>query len=656
MNALDPLFNPRGIAVVGASAEPSRPGAQTLATLKEQGYRGDVYPVNPKYSDLQGYRCYARIADIEGACDLAVIALPAPAVPAMIGQCAGRGIRFAVVLGGGFRESGAEGAKIEAAMLDIARRQGVRLIGPNCLGLVNVHARAYAAWGSLTRPPHVTPGPVSAVLQSASFGVSTIIQCAAAGVGFRYIVTSGNEADITAPELIDAYVDDHETHAILAYLEGVADGRAFMAAARRALVAHKPLVVIKAGNTTEGKRAAASHTANLTGNYDVYRAAFHQCGVIEAHDVDEAVDALRCAVNGRIPKGRRVAVMGGSGGAAAMFSDEADAAGLVLPSFTPNTLEVLKASLPPLSSLENPLDYTAGYPRAQQGLDFERAFAAALDDPQIDQLAVMFAAAGRKQLQYGGEVLAKVAASREKPIMVFSAMTDELAPEGLAMLRAAGIPVFSSAKRVAATMAKLALYAEALERASRSAEVPPAAESAPLKLPRGAATLSEHDSKRLIAKAGVPVTSDSLLPLDPDAKACAALRFPLALKIVSPDITHKTDVGGVRLGIRSAQELRVAASEIIASARRAMPQAHLTGLLTSEMVSDAVETIVGVINDPGFGPVVVFGLGGILTEALHDVAYRVAPFGLDDARAMLNELRARSIFAGLRGQAPRDVD
>jgi acetyltransferase len=656
MNAFERLLNPRGIAVVGASADPARPGGQTIRALQQYGYRGGVYPVNPKYPELGGYQCHASLAGIEGECDLAVIALPATQVPATIEQCAGHGIRYAVVLGGGFREAGDAGAKIERSMLDTAHKHGVRLIGPNCLGLVNVHTRAYAAWGSLTRPPLLEPGPVSAVLQSASLGVSILVQCAAAGIGFRYAITSGNEADISAPELIDAYVDDPETRVILSYLEGVTDGRALMAAARRALAAGKPLIILKAGNTEQGKRAAESHTANLTGNYDIYRAAFRQCGVVEVQDVHEAVDMARCLVSGRLPKGRKVVVMGGSGGAAAMFSDQADEVGLMLPPFAPATMAVLKASLPALSSLKNPIDYTAGFPRQQPGLDFQRAFEAAIDDPNIDQLAVMFAAAGRSQLQYGGELLSKVAAGSGKPMLVFSAMTVELAPEGLEILQRAGIPVLPSPKRVAAAMAKLADYSEARERVQRPGTEMALGDIAPLTLPPGAVTLNEHESKQLIAAAGVPVTQDRLLPLEPGADACADLSFPLALKIVSPDIAHKTDSGGVRLNIGDTAELAAAAADIVANARRAVPQACLTGLLASEMVSDGIETIVGVINDPGFGPVVAFGLGGIYTEILHDVAYRVAPFGLEDARAMLDELRSRAIFGGVRGRPALDVD
>ena len=653
MNVFERLFNPRGIAVIGASADAARPGGQTVHALQREGFRGGVYPVNPKYPEIAGYACHQSLERIEGDCDLAVIALPAGQVPTAIGQCADRGIGYAVVLSGGFREAGEEGVAIENDMLTVARARGVRIVGPNCLGFVNVHARAYAAFGSLTRPPRFAAGGVSAVLQSASLGTSLLIQCAAAGAGFRYIVTSGNEADIHMPEWLEACVDDPETRIILAYLEGVGDGPAFMRAARRALAAGKPVVLIKAGNTEQGRRAAASHTANLTGEYDVYRAAFRQCGVIEVADIPEAADMIACLGGGKLSAGRRVVVMGGSGGAAAMFSDHADQVGLTLPPLSAATTDELRGVLPALSSLKNPVDYTAGYPRAQKGLDFRRGFAAALADPGVDQMAVMFAAAGNQQLLHGAEVLADVVAASPKPVIAFSGMTDAIAAEGLAQLRAAGIPVLTSPKRVAAAMARLADYA-----AARARPVADAAPDTALQLPdlpAGAATLNELDSKALIAAAQVPVTRDRLLPLVPGA-AAADLPYPVALKIVSPDIAHKTDIGAVLLGITDEHALAAAAAEIVANARRAAPKARLDGLLASEMIRDGIEMIVGVVNDAAFGPVVAVGLGGVYTEILHDVAYRIAPFRLAEAHAMLDELKGRALLDGARGQSSRDVD
>jgi len=279
MGSFERLFNPRGVAIVGATEDTIRAGGQALEAITSHGYRGGIFPVNPNYDTMAGMRCYRSLDDITEPCDVAVVCIPAKLVPGIIEQCGAKGIPFAVVLGGGFRETGPEGIENEKRMLAAAKKGGVRIIGPNCLGLVNIHQNIYTGFGSITKPPTLKPGPVSAVIQSGGFGNSVVIQTGMQNVGFRYVVASGNESDIQAPELINAFVDDPETKVILAYLEGVADGRALMAAARRALAAGKPVIILKAGNTTQGLKAAASHTANLTSSYDVFRAAFKQCGV-----------------------------------------------------------------------------------------------------------------------------------------------------------------------------------------------------------------------------------------------------------------------------------------------------------------------------------------------------------------------------------------
>jgi len=656
MSAFERLFDPRGIAVVGASADPTRTGGQTLLALNTHGYAGGVYPVNPRYPELTGRKCYPSVAEIDQVCDVAVIALPAAQVPAVIAQCGARGIGFAVVLGGGFRETGAEGEKIEADMLAAARKHGVRIIGPNCLGVVNVPARAFAAFGSITRPPMLSPGPVSAVIQSGGLGNSMLIRCSAAGVGFRHLVSIGNEADIETPELIEAYVDDAETRVILTYIEGVNDGRALMRALRRACEAGKPVIVLKAGNTEQGKAAASSHTANLTGRYDIYRAAFRQCGAIEVEDLDEAADYALSLLPGRVARGRNVAAMGASGGAAAVFSDAADAYGLKLVPLAPETTAVLKEVLPPIASLKNPVDYTSGYPRPDTREEFQRAFDAVLADPGVHQLALLFATANQRQLMIAGELLANCVQRSDKPIFVFTVIPPEITPEGSATLARAQIPVLMSPRRIARAMGMLADYAARCERV-RVAFEPRAVEGLTLP-PRSdkPITLDEHSSKQLLAQAGIPITRDVVLPVDDIRSGLDALRYPIALKVVSADIPHKTDIGAVRLGIADAAQLEAAAAEILARARAAKPTAKITGLLASEMVDDGLEVIVGVINDPGFGPVVALGLGGVLAETLNDVTYRIAPFGPDEAAYMVQELRAHRIFEGVRGRKPRDVE
>ena len=651
------MFNPRGIAIVGASTEPTRPGAQTLFALKRLGYRGGIFPVNPRYPEIQETKCFASVDDISEACDVAVIALPAAQVAPVIEQCGRKGIGFAVVLGGGFREDGPQGVLLERNLLETARAGGVRIIGPNCLGFVNVQNRAYAGFGSITRPPDLKPGPVSAVIQSGGFGNSLIVQAALAGVGFQNLVASGNETDIKATELIRAFVDDPQTRIILAYLEGVSDGRAFMSAARYALAAGKPLVVLKAGNTEQGLLAAASHTACMTCSYDIYRAAFKQCGVIEAHDIEDTVDYLQCLATGRPGRGRSVAVMGGSGGASVNFSDAADHCDLALTPFGHATLAVLKDNLPSMGSTQNPIDYTANFVTEANTARLVKAMDAVLADPAIDQLGVLAATASGASFRIIAQSVAQALKKSDKPVMIFSSSQREMSIEALEILAAENVPVLRSPRRVAAAMGVLADYAASLQQRERLIAEYPVSERTLPKLPLGAVTMDEHAAKQLLSGFGVSVTHDTLLPVGIAAASLPrGMAFPVAMKIVSKDIAHKTDIGAVRLNIADDAQLAGAVTEVIANARKAAPGAQLSGVLVSEMVSDGMETIIGVVNDPLFGPVVAFGLGGIFAEVLHDTTYRIAPFGIDTAREMISELRAAALFSGVRGQPQRDID
>lgn len=652
MGPLERLLNPRGIAVVGASEEAGRPGAQCVQALRERGYAGGIYPVNPKYRELDGLRCYASVRDVPQPCDVAVIALPAALVPQVVADCGSHGVRFAVVLGGGFREGGEAGRALERSLLENARKHDVRLIGPNCLGLVNVHAAAFAAFGSLTRPPYLNKGQVSAVLQSGGFGNSLVFRCHDAGIGFRYVVTSGNESDISTPELIGAFADDPETKVILAYIEGVADGRAFMAAAVRAREAGKPLLVWKAGNTRQGLRAAASHTANMAGSYDIYRAAFRAAGIIEVQDMEEAADFVQALLGQRAASGRKVAVMGGSGGSAVVFSDAADDCGLTLAPLTETTMSVLRENLPSVASLENPVDFAAGFLGDRNAGKLERAIDAILADPGIDQFGMLFATVSAGNGVMMAQAMANAATRSRKPLLAFAAAPGEQARGMFAILKEAQIPVTRSVRRLARAMQ---LLAEVHDLRHRETEA--VAEAPPLPVPPArSGALDERSSKQWLQACGIPVSEDLLYPPAPISEHLArACRFPVALKILSADISHKSDVGGVALNLRTPAELAAASVTMLDAVSAAAPAAQLQGLLASPMISDGLETIVGIVNDPVFGPVVAFGLGGIHAETLKDVTYRLAPFGVATALRMIGELRAAALFRGRRGQRPRDV-
>ncbi|MBM3344496.1 MAG: acetate--CoA ligase family protein [Betaproteobacteria bacterium] len=539
-------------------------------------------------------------------------------------------------------------------MLAAAKKTGVRIIGPNCLGLVNVHARVFAGFGSITKPPMLKPGPVSAVIQSGGFGNSVVIQTGAARVGFRYVVASGNESNIQAPEMIDAFVDDPETKVILAYLEGIADGRALMAAARRALAAGKPVIVLKAGNSEQGMRAAASHTANLTSSYGIFRAALKQCGVIEVIDTHEAGDYAQCFASGRLAKGRNVVVMGGSGGSAVGFSDAADEMGLKLIPLSANTMKVLREELPNVASLENPVDYAAGFISDKNMPKYQRALDAVLADPDVHMVGMLFATTTGRTMYNGVEGTAQALKKTDKPILAFCSIPYETAREGFDLLEKAGIPMQPSPRRVAYAMGRIADYYDTLQRRERIVHPREPQPRALPPLPAGKVTLDEHESKNVLRAFDVPVANDVLVA--PGAALPAKVNFPVAVKIASRDIAHKSDIGGVRLNVQDNTQLEQAVAEVLANAKRAAPNAHIAGTLVSEMITDGLEVIVGAVHDACFGPVVAFGLGGILAETIRDVTYRVPPFDKIEALSMVRELRGARLFEGVRGQPPRDVD
>lgn len=655
MNPFERLFNPRGVAVIGATEEQSRPGGQAIFALTNYGYNGGIFPVNPKFLELRGHKCYASVAEIEGVIDIAVIALPAAAAVGMVAECGARGIPYAIVLGGGFREAGPEGAQRQAEMLAHARASGVRLLGPNCLGISNIHQRVFAAFGSLARPPLHKPGPVSMVMQSGGFGNSLGFRCAEAGIGFRLMIASGNEADLTAPELIEALADDPATEIIMAYLEGVADGRRLMAAAKRALAAGKPVLVWKAGKSRQGLRVAATHTGNMTGEYDVWRAAFQQCGIIEIHDTEQASDYIRALLTKRLPRGRNVAVVSPSGGSAVAFSDSADEYGLTLTPLREETTRVLREAIPNTVSLDNPIDLAANAISERNRPGFTTMIRTLLDDPDIHQLGVMFPTLLDTTMRVGASVVTQAAALSDKPVLVFSAMPHAIVPDGLAELERAGVPVFKSPTRMARAAALLADHATQRARVNSTsgAEALAIAQD----FPSRSGALNEAQSKALLKAAGIAVTQDLVLPSDGAITFDdVEIRFPVAVKVLAAQIAHKSDMGGVALNIQDMPALRTAAARVLANARQAYPELLLDGVLISPMVGDAIEVIVGVVNDSVFGPVVLLGIGGVLAEVVSDVTYRIAPFDQREARSMIDELRATRVFHGPRGRPVSDVD
>lgn len=647
------LFNPRGIAVIGASADLSRISGQPIAALKGAGYKGGLYLVNPKYQELHGLKCYPAAVAIKQPCDLALIAVPATGVAAAVRDCGAAGIPFAIILTAGFREAGAEGRKLEAELAKAAKESGVRFVGPNCQGSLSVPSRMWCVFGSVSYETELRQGPVSCAFQSGGFGYAVVNLAEAQGIGFRHVVSTGNETDITMPELLSDFLDDDGTKLAFAYMEGTPDARKLLDVGRKSLETGKPVLIWKGAQTEAGTKAAASHTANLTGNYDLYRAAFRQSGLIEVHDIEEIVDIAKVFAQGRLPKGRAIGVLSISGGSGIVFADRAIKEGLSLPSFSPQTVAALKAIIPSFGSSENPADTTAGV--FNDPNLFTKTLEIVLADPAIDQVSILLASISGDAATRACQAVADAAASTDKPLNVVWSGRRNKSEAACALLEQANIPFITTPVRMARAAAVLANFAMDRQRLlPRTA--PPAAEPKALTLPQGPATLSEVESKAVLAAFGIPVAREVLVPLGSDPIAATAdLKWPRAVKIVSRDIAHKTEAGGVRLGLDTPDKVKSAAHEIIASAKTYKPGAKIDGVLVSEM-AQGVEALIGVVNDEGFGPTVALGLGGIFSEVLKDVTFRIAPFDIETARDMIGELRGAKLFDGYRGQPPADKE
>ena len=648
------LFNPRGVAIVGASHDLRRIGGQPVKFLSTYGYRGRVYPVNPKHTEIAGLKTYPDVASIDGPCDVAIIAVNGAAAVNVVRECGLKGIGFAVIYSSGFRETGPVGQELERRLLEAAREHGVRIIGPNCQGYLNLAERLYATFGVLGLEPDLKVGPVSSVAQSGGFGFGIVTQCEAAGVGFRNIVSSGNESDVTTPELLEAYVDDEGTRLLVGFIEGVRDGRALMCAADRSVRAGKPLLMWKAGNSEVGKRASLSHTAALTGSYEVYRAAYRQSGIVEMRDIDEISDGLRALIPGRLPRGNRIAALGSSAGSGILFADRCTELGLEVAALAPETEAALAEVLPAFGSPRNPVDVTADVFNDLGA--FIKAVDLVLADPNIDQLCVIYAGLSGEIALACNRAVVDAVARHDKPVMLGWTARRHRAEAAYKIVEDAQVPYFTSPVRLANAAAVLARFAGFRERARGSASLFVEGK-ADIPVPVGSGALSEAQAKALLESWGIPITRDVLVPMGWDPMALAdGIGFPVVVKVASADIAHKTEAGGVIVGVRDEAGLQKAVADVVRRGRQYAPKARIDGALVCEMVEDGIEMLAGVVLDPVFGPTVTVGLGGVLTEVLRDVTYRVAPFDEETAHEMISELRGVALLQGFRKRPPADID
>lgn len=656
---LTPFFDPQSIAIVGASADTATLRGRIPMQILRGGYAGKIWAVHPREKEIQGLKAYRAMKELPDKLDLALICIPSDKVIEAVEQAADAGARAAFVFSGGFAEEEGDAAKaLQAKLTETARRRGILVAGPNGVGLLSADSRLAAtfspsiAWDAFEKAPSLRHRPRAAIIaQSGGLAFSISLRGAARGLLFSKIVSSGNEADIDAVDFLDHLVDDPGTQVIIMFLESIRRGPEFMRAAQRARAAGKSIIVTKVGRTAAGARAAASHTASMTGADAVADAVFRSCGVMRCDDLDELIDVALACTFCPPAKGNRVGIVTVSGGVGGWMSDVLSLQGLEVPEFSRSLQGRLREFLPSFAAVFNPVDVTAGSGTTDHHV---RSLETVLDSDEVDALVIVQALSTDVGLKREAERYRAAAAARKKPIVMFSypLPMDGMVP----WLAEMGYPVYLSLRGCARAIAALV---------ERGQPVPPALPDAkaagdvavPPELREPGQSLTEHESKRILDAYGIKGPAQSLARTADEAVAAAkALGFPVALKIQSRAIAHKTEMGGVKLRLGDEAAVRDAYAGIIDGARKAAPSADIQGVLVQRMAPAGLEALTGVVVDPTFGPMITVGLGGIHTEIFKDVASAPAPMDAEQALTLLRQLKAWPLFAGARGTRTADVE
>lgn len=649
---LESLFNPQAVAVIGASANPAKLGHSVLDNIIQYGFRGEIYPINPKESEILGHKCYQRVTDVPGPVDLAVIVVPNRFVAEVMGDCGTKGVGAAIVITAGFRETGAEGRKMEREVIEIARHHGIRVVGPNCLGVITTSSNLNASFAAAMPDK----GSISFMSQSGALCTGILDWAAANALGFADFVSLGNKGDLNETDFLEAWRDDPETDVIMAYLEGIVDGPRFMQVARE-LTKEKPLIVIKSGTTSAGSRAVSSHTGTLAGSDAAYDAAFKQAGILRAHSVSELFAYSTAFAYQPLPRGRQVAIITNAGGPGIMATDACEKRGLQLATLAPETVSLLQEHLPPAANFYNPID-VLGDAYADR---YKLALKAALDDPNVDAVIFLLTPQAMTEIGETAQVVVELSHDSGKPVLA-NFMGGKDVAAGNRVLGEGRIPYYEFPEEAADALARMVQYKEWREREREPVERfladPERAATAILTAQKaGRLGLNEVEARQIVAAYGLPLPRSQLaLDARQAVQWAEEIGYPVVMKIISPDILHKSDIGGVQVGLKDEKEVRLAYEEIINRAYRYMSEADIWGVAVQEMVSVGREVILGVNKDPTFGHLMMFGLGGIYVEVLKDVVFRVAPVTRVEAHEMVREIRSFPLLAGARGAKPADVN
>jgi acetyl coenzyme A synthetase (ADP forming)-like protein len=649
---LSTFFNPRSVAVIGASREPDKLGHLVLSNIIEYGFSGAIYPINPKADEILDLKAYPSVLQVPDPIDLAVILIPARFVAPALEECGQKGVKGAIIISAGFREVGGEGVKLEKELIAIARKYNMRLMGPNCLGLIDTLTPLNASF-AVGMPGK---GKISFMSQSGALCTAVLDVALAEDVGFSHFVSLGNKADLNEIDFMEAWSEDPDSRVIMGYLEGIADGGRFIRVAQQ-VTKHKPIIAIKSGTTNAGSRAVSSHTGTLAGSERAYEAAFRQAGVLRAGSVQELFDYAVVFARQPLPTNDHLAIITNAGGPGIMATDACERAGLSLASLSHETMEALRAGLPAAASVLNPVD-VLGDALADR---YRLAIELVLQDENVGGIIVILTPQFVTQIEETARVVGELAGKSAKPVLACF-MGEANIGQAVKILTKYRVPNYPVPERAVAAMVMMVRQyrwqQEPLPEIRRFNVDHKAVEQIFARVrAEGRVTIGDAEARAILQAYGIPIPASELAASAEEAIEIAEkIGYPVVMKVASPDILHKTDIGGVKLNITSPGDVRDAFDLLVYRATRFMPEATIWGCLVQQMVKGGKEVIVGMNCDPQFGPLVMFGLGGIYVEVLKDVAFRIAPFSEREAQEMIREIRSYNLLRGVRGEAPSDLD
>jgi acetyl coenzyme A synthetase (ADP forming)-like protein len=651
MNKLKSIFYPKSIAIIGASRHPGSVGHSLLANIIDSRFQGVVYPVNPHAEAILGIKCYPRVLDIPDEVDLAVVIVPAPLVLQVLEECGVKGISGVITISAGFKEIGGKGIELEQRLKDIINKYSIALVGPNCLGVINTASESSMNATFGTQMPK--QGNIAFISQSGALCVAVLDYAKEANIGFSKFISMGNKAGLTENDLLVYFNEDPQTDVILMYLEDLVNGREFMSVARK-ITSHpknpKPIIALKAGRTVFGAKAASSHTGSLAGSDKVYDAIFDQCGVIRGETLEEIFDYVKAFSSQPLPRGKNVAIITNSGGPGILATDSCIRNGLNIASLNKSTKKILKSILPTTASLNNPVDLIA----EAQHKQYEITLEAMLKQKNIHSAIIILTPTAFTDVEKITKTIIKVSKKFKKPLVSCLLGVYDVS-KGIELLEENNIPDYRFPESAARTLAEMTRFTWWLRRPKTRVKKFKVDTSSARRIIENVkkedrSFLLEQEAYDALKAYGFPVIKSALATSESEAVAAAQkIGFPVVMKIASPDILHKFDVGGVILDVKNAAEVRKAYNRILRTIGTEMPKAKITGMMVEKMAASGKEVILGMNSDPQFGPILMFGMGGIYVEALEDVIFRLAPIRELTAEMMITRTKTHKILDGFRG-------